>query len=228
MWWKLLRNSEQVLLIVFVYVGGKNSVWSSKQFAENHHRRTVSSTCSTCVPFFLSMSDEKTEETKQAPVDNEKTVALKEKIKAAFSLFDKEDKGCVVQEEVSTIMRYLGVFPSERKVVESILPDMQGDEPALYVTYEKFEKKMVEVMENHEDEPDMDDTLLKAFRTIDKDRLGYVEADQMKDLLETHGTPFRAKEVDSFLSRAKDMETGRIYYEDYIAMMTQELEAMDL
>ena len=40
--------------------------------------------------------------------------------------------------------------------------------------------------------------------------------------------PFRAKEVDSFLSRAKDMETGRIYYEDYIAMMTQELEAMDL
>ena len=170
------------------------------------------------------------EETKEAaaPKDNEKTVALKEKIKAAFSLFDKEDKGCVVQEEVSTIMRYLGVFPSERKVVESILPDMQGDEPALYVTYEKFEKKMVEVMENHEDEPDMDDTLLKAFRTIDKEGLGYVEADQMKELLETHGTPFRAKEVDSFLSRAKDMETGRIYYEDYIAMMTQELEAMDL
>ena len=65
-------------------------------------------------------------------------------------------------------------------------------------------------------------------RKIDKEGLGYVEADQMKELLETHGTPFRAKEVDSFLSRAKDMETGRIYYEDYIAMMTQELEAMDL
>ena len=162
------------------------------------------------------------------PVDSEKTIALKEKIKAAFALFDKEAKGCVVQEEVSTIMRYLGVFPSERKVVESILPDMQGDEPALYVTYEKFEKKMVEVMENHEDEPDMDDTLLKAFRTIDKEGLGYVEADQMKELLETHGTPFRAKEVDSFLSRAKDMETGRIYYEDYIAMMVSELEQMDL
>jgi Ca2+-binding EF-hand superfamily protein len=172
--------------------------------------------------------DQKTEETKTGPVDSEKIIALKEKIKAAFALFDKEAKGCVVQEEVSTIMRYLGVFPSERKVVESILPDMQGDEPALYVTYEKFEKKMVEVMENHEDEPDMDDTLLKAFRTIDTEGLGYVEADQMKELLETHGTPFRAKEVDSFLSRAKDMETGRIYYEDYIAMMVSELEQMDL
>ena len=46
----------------------------------------------------------------------EKTEALKQKIRAAFSLFDKEGKDCVVQEEVSTIMRYLGVFPSERKV----------------------------------------------------------------------------------------------------------------
>ena len=115
-----------------------------------------------------------------------------------------------MQEEVSTIMRYLGVFPSERRVVESILPDMQGDEPALYVMYDKFEAKMLDILENHEDEPDMDDTLLRAFRTIDTEGLGYVEADYMKDLLEKHGTPFRAKEVDSFLSRAKDMETGRM------------------
>ena len=89
---------------------------------------------------------------------------LKAKIRAAFSLFDKENKGAVVQEEVSTIMRYLGVFPSERKVVEAILPDMQEDEPILYVTYEKFEKKMLQVLQNHEDEPDADDTLLQAFR----------------------------------------------------------------
>ena len=149
-------------------------------------------------------------EVKKPALSEEKVAELKEKIKAAFALFDKEDKGCVVQEEVSTIMRYLGVFPSERRVVESILPDMQGDEPALYVMYDKFEAKMLDILENHEDEPDMDDTLLRAFRAIDTEGLGYVEADYMKDLLEKHGTPFRAKEVDSFLSRAKDMETGRM------------------
>ena len=46
------------------------------------------------------MTDEKTGEEAAAPalpVDSEKTIALKEKIKAAFALFDKEAKGCVVQ-----------------------------------------------------------------------------------------------------------------------------------
>lgn len=35
------------------------------------------------------------------------------------------DAGCVVQEEVSTIMRYLGAYPTEKAMVKDILPDMQ-------------------------------------------------------------------------------------------------------
>ena len=65
--------------------------------------------------------DEKTGEEAAAPalpVDSEKTIALKEKIKAAFALFDKEAKGCVVQEEyvlkknISTTVTYFLCFPS--------------------------------------------------------------------------------------------------------------------
>lgn len=33
--------------------------------------------------------------------------------------------GSVVQEEVSTIMRYLGAYPTEMAMVKDILPDMQ-------------------------------------------------------------------------------------------------------
>ena len=67
------------------------------------------------------MTDEKTGEEAAAPalpVDSEKTIALKEKIKAAFALFDKEAKGCVVQEEYvlkknsSTTVTYFLCFPS--------------------------------------------------------------------------------------------------------------------
>ena len=35
----------------------------------------------------------------------------------------------------------------------------------------------------------------------------------MRDLLITKGTPFREKEIDAFMSVAKDLETGHIYYE---------------
>ena len=62
------------------------------------------------------MTDEKTGEEAAAPalpVDSEKTIALKEKIKAAFALFDKEAKGCVVQEEYvlkKTLVQQLLIF----------------------------------------------------------------------------------------------------------------------
>ena len=149
------------------------------------------------------------------------------KIEDAFALFDPEGKGCLIQEEVSTAMRYLGAFPSEREVVETVLPDMMEDEPTAFVTYEKFEKKMLEVMAQNLYEPDTDDVMLAAFRAIDTDKKGYIDADRMRELLSTYGTAFRPKEIDGFMSRAKDMETGRIYFEDYIALFQQEVEEME-
>ncbi len=169
-------------------------------------------------------------EQKIAPIEvvSEEVLAKrKKKIEDAFALFDPEGKGCLIQEEVSTAMRYLGAFPSEREVVETVLPDMMEDEPTAFVTYEKFEKKMLEVMAQNLYEPDTDDILLAAFKAIDTDEKGYIDADRMRELLSTYGTAFRPKEIDGFMSRAKDMETGRIYFEDYIALFSQEVEEME-
>ncbi|KAH8093507.1 Ca2-binding protein [Aureococcus anophagefferens] len=102
-------------------------------------------------------------------------VETKKKIREAFQLFDKDRKGCVIQEEVSTIMRYLGAYPTERAM---------------------------------------------AFRVFDEDGKGYIEANRLREALITKGTPFREKEIDAFLSVAKDLETGHIYYEDYVALLT--------
>ena len=41
---------------------------------------------------------------------------------------------------------------------------IQEDEPTAFVTYEKFEKKMLEVLETQEFAPDTEDVLLQAFR----------------------------------------------------------------
>ena len=40
---------------------------------------------------------------------------------------------------------------------------MQEDEPTAFVTYEKFEKKMLDIMIAGEYKPDIDDTLRQAF-----------------------------------------------------------------
>jgi calmodulin len=53
---------------------------------------------------------------------------------------------------------------------------------------------------------------------------GIINANYMRELLITKGTPFREKEVEGFMSVAKDLETQNIYYEDYVALITAENE----
>lgn len=73
---------------------------------------------------------------------------------------------------------------------------MQEDEPSTFVTYDRFEKKMLEVLYTNEYEPDTDETLLAAFRVLDADKKGYMDADVMRELLISKGTPFRDKEIE--------------------------------
>eukprot|EP00903_Cladosiphon_okamuranus_P007211 g6999.t1 len=145
--------------------------------------------------------------------------AQRKRIKEAFALFDKDKKGTVGYEEVSTIMRYLGAYPSEKAMTQEILPDMQGDDVTSPVTYSSFETKMLEVLASRAWDPDPPEVLLRAFRAIDEKGAGYIETAKMSELLVSKGTPFRAKEIEAFLSIAKDTETGHIYFEDYVASL---------
>ena len=50
---------------------------------------------------------------------------LRKVIREGFGFFDKVGNATVFQEEVGTIMRYLGQFPSEQDVVEVVLREIQ-------------------------------------------------------------------------------------------------------
>eukprot|EP01038_Epipyxis_sp_PR26KG_P011279 gene11279-15131_t len=141
------------------------------------------------------------------------------KIREAFDLFDKDKADAIIQEEVGTVMRALGAYPTERALILEILPEMQDDEPTGFVSYKKFEKKMLQILATKEWDPDSGDILLQAFRTIDTDGSGYISAELMEELLQSKGAPFRPKEMEIFLSVAKDPETGNIFYEDYVALL---------
>ena len=190
-------------------------------------------------------------------MDEEWVVQTQKKISSAFQLFDKEKKGTIVQEEVPTIMRYLGAYPTEKAFVQDILPEMQEDEPAAFVKYARLEEVMLKILASKEWEPDSEDVLLQAFRTIDTEGKGYIAWDTMRELLQskvsvsverreerktgisvkininisphTHpcnhpqGTPFRDKECEQFQAIARDMESGCVYYEDYVALLAADL-----
>jgi calmodulin len=145
--------------------------------------------------------------------------AHKVKIKEVFDLFDRDKTDAIMQEEIGTVMRALGAYPSERNITVDILPHLTDDEGSGFVTYEKFERKMLSILANREYEPDTIDVLLQAFRTIDTKNDGFIPADELESLLTLRGIEFRPKEIESFLTVAKDPDTGNIYYEDYCALL---------
>ena len=63
---------------------------------------------------------------------------------------------------------------------------------------------------------DSEEKLLRAFRTLDPDNKGYVEAEKVRTLLTTHGERFSQEEIDDFLNFAVDADSGLLHYEDYV------------
>lgn len=108
-----------------------------------------------------------------------------------------------------------------------------GVEKAAYVQFVKFEKKVLELLESHEYDPDEHERLMQAFRVLDPDHTGFIEAHKMKEALTKKSArgeepELKDKEVEEFLRRAKDMETGNVYYEDYIALLRTEAETSSI
>ena len=62
---------------------------------------------------------------------------------------------------------------------------------------------------------------MKAFRTLDSEHKGFIPAEVLEELLSSNESKFRSKELESFLLVSKDPETGNIYYEDYVALLTK-------
>jgi len=144
-------------------------------------------------------------------------------IKECFSILEaKENPGYILKDEVPTIIRYLGGFPSEAQLSNVIIPEMQEDEPTNYVHYDKFEKFMLNAIISEEFEPDDMETLLAAFRFFDQEGRGYIEIDVMKKILKENGIAFRDKEWDDFMAYSADLDTNVIYYEDYVSRLLSE------
>ena len=147
----------------------------------------------------------------------------KRKVRAAFDLFDRNSRGLIVKEEIGAILRYLGAFPSDEQLLNEILPQIQDDEDVAHVKYEKFERLMVRVMVDHEYEPESEETLLQAFRTLDPQNLGYIPEEIMLQLLTGNDWPFRDNEIEDFVGFAKDPQTGLINYHEYVSKLMQSI-----
>jgi len=159
------------------------------------------------------------------------TAASREKkaVRAAFALFDRDNKGYIAKEHVGCILRYLRCYPTEHELNTVILPRLVADsnspQKAETVKYEVFGPFALSVMNSKVYEPDSESLLLAAFKALDKDGRGLIpEATLLEALKSTQtaasGEPldvgFSDKEADEFVREATDPATGYVPYEKYV------------
>ena len=150
--------------------------------------------------------------------------ALKKKevfknIKEAFALFDKESKGTVDVREMGTIVRHLGICPTEIEL-RDMITECEEEDPTGFISFARFERMMSRVLLENQYPRDSEEKLLRAFRTLDPNNNGYVEAEKIKTLLTTHGERFSPEEIEDFINFAVDSESGLLHYEDYVMQVS--------
>ncbi len=141
----------------------------------------------------------------------------KKSIADAFALFDKQQKGVVDVREIPTIVRHLGVCPTEIEL-RDMITEIEDEESTVAIRYERFEKLMTRVLLENQYPRDSEDKLLAAFQALDPENLGYVEAEKLKELLTSHGERFSSEEMSEFVQFAAGAD-GRINYHEYISRL---------
>lgn len=151
---------------------------------------------------------------------------IDERLMHLFPLFDKEDTGMCDVREVGTILRAMNLNPSEAMVTQ-VVESIEEAESTGYVKMTKLRGVVMEILMSHEYKNtilvrDDEDTIVKAFEMLDRDKKGYVDAEYLKEVMTTMGEKFNNEEILEMINAASDPETGHIYYEDYAALLATE------
>merc|ERR1711871_1536423 len=146
--------------------------------------------------------------------DDPQTKERKRRIKEAFKVFDEENNDIADVREVGTIMRSLGVNPTEKEL-HGMLAEMEEDEPTGFVKYEKFEPVVVKAIEDNKIPTDSEEDIIRAFRALDTDGKGYLTTEELRDMMTKNEEHFSSDEISEMIAFAVDPDTGNCNFTEY-------------
>lgn len=141
------------------------------------------------------------------------TAEQKEKWQEAFNLFDKEGNKTIKTSDLGTVVRSLGLNPTQAEIKE-----WQGTVDASgsgAVNFDDFCNLMVQKQGNTDSEIEV----IEAFRVFDKDGSGTISCNELKHVLTTLGEKLTDSEVEEVIKEADADSNGYINYTNYVKMM---------
>jgi Ca2+-binding EF-hand superfamily protein len=98
---------------------------------------------------------------------------------------------------------------------------MEEEEPTGYVTFAKFEKVALRILQDSTIVRDEEEKIYRAFKCLDSDNKGFLRPDEFKEFLMQNGEKLTQEEMDEMLTSCVDPQENKIYYEDYIKILAK-------
>ncbi|KAH3853561.1 uncharacterized protein LOC127875328 [Dreissena polymorpha] len=134
-------------------------------------------------------------------------------IKDAFFMFDVQDKGTIPTNDLGNAIRALGRNPSEAEVkMMSKEADAKGTG---FITEKDFE----DTVSKHWNSVSNEDEIIEAFQQFDREGTGYIDAKQLRHVLQNMGERLQEAEVDALMEVADLDSDGQLNYRSLTQML---------
>lgn len=121
-----------------------------------------------------------------------------EEYREAFNLFDKDSNGSISASELTTVMKSLGLSPSETEIADLMNKvDQDGNHE---IDFEEFLTLMV----RQSDSRDSVQEIIEAFKVFDKNGDGYVSLSELKQVFNSIGENLSDEEMEAMFNEVSN------------------------
>ncbi|XP_066242170.1 calmodulin-like protein 3 [Saccopteryx leptura] len=131
----------------------------------------------------------------------------------AFSLFDKDGDGAISTQELGTVMRAVGLNPTQAEL-QCMVSEIDRDGDGT-VDFPEF----LGAMARRAKGGDSEEQIREAFRVFDKDGNGLVSAAELRHVMTRLGEKLSDREVDEMIQAADADGDGQVNYEEFVRIL---------
>jgi len=137
-------------------------------------------------------------------------------LRKAFDMFDKENKGFIHTDMVSTILRTMGQTFEDRDLkdlIDDIDTDGSGE-----LEFDEFLQLAARFLVE-EDSEAMQEELREAFRLYDKEGNGYINVSDLREILRALEDNMGEDELDEMIAEIDTDGSGTVDFDEFMELM---------
>ena len=131
----------------------------------------------------------------------------------AFKIFDRNNDGQITQDELKLLLNNIGQKPSDSEIQDMINEiDIDGDGK---INFDNFITLMEKKLRDHDDEEE----LIETFKVFDKDGIGFITFNNLKDVIKNLGLNYSDDEIMEMIKECDLDKDMMINYDEFTKMV---------